>query len=776
MEVRCYDSYGNTINHLTQWDINQTVSIDWTLDNAPSFHFCNIDSEYAIVVESEIKNGKAISKIPNILLQSPNTIAVFVYLEDGDVDKVNGTEISVANISGRTVCTFQIPVRKKPQPQDYEFVENIEYASWVKLEQDLKEYVDSQLISYNARLNELAAWIFSSTGMIKKNLLENTMTGKTFDGVITTVNDDKSVSVSFAEDEIVGEQTALRAFEINTIELESGEYIISGCPLGGGADSYNLQIIDVENNSIVARDTGNGDVFFADANKKYKVQLCVSLKDTSKELVFYPMVRCSVVSDDTYEQYTHSLQKQIENIAFNANNQEVIDARAGSLIDRTFSNLTERLSADFDLCITQGELEKALSSVTTAYTTADNAIRKQVEQVAGRDYVGRFWRDEAGSICGEVFNDYKNNVASGDLSAANGSGTISTGEASMTWGKSVEATETCATAWGFWTKASKQNSTAWGASTVADAKGATACGYLTIATCEYSFVLGRANVEDTEEKYVVIVGNGNNSTSRSNALTLDWNGVLWVSGDITVTGSDNKTVSLMQTNQEIDDAHTGSIVKNTFSSLVARLNADFDACITQGELERALSSVTNAYTTADNVQNALLLTAMGLTKGSKNLLKNTTSSTTKNGLTFTVNDDGSITVNGTATADTEITLRNMTLLANTDYILSGCPSGGTGNSYRMYAINTSTWAIAGADYGSSYTLSTGNNTGWSFRIQIKSGYTANDLAFYPMLRYAEIADDTYEPYVPSLQEQINDLRAAIAAMNNTTTTVVSETE
>lgn len=229
--------------------------------------------------------------------------------------------------------------------------------------------------------------------------------------------------------------------------------------------------------------------------------------------------------------------------------------------------------------------------------------------------------------------------------------------------------------------------------------------------------------------------------------------------------------------QEVIDARKGSISQRTFPSLAARLSTDFDLCITQGELEKALSSVTTAYTTADKIQNALLLTAMGLAKGSKNLLKNTASSTTKNGLTFTVNDDGSVTVNGTATADTEITVRNMTLLANTDYILSGCPASEADEwQYRMYAINTSTWAIAGADYGygSDYTLSTGNNTGWSFRIQIKSGCTADDLVFYPMLRYAEIADDTYEPYTPSLQEQINALTSAVEALGGTVSTTNEE--
>ena len=36
--------------------------------------------------------------------------------------------------------------------------------------------------------------------------------------------------------------------------------------------------------------------------------------------------------------------------------------------------------------------------------------------------------------------------------------------------------------------------------------------------------------------------------------------------------------------------------------------------------------------------------------------------------------------------------------------------------------------------------------------------------FYPMLRYADISDDTYEPYKPSLQEQVTALTARIEAL------------
>jgi hypothetical protein len=40
------------------------------------------------------------------------------------------------------------------------------------------------------------------------------------------------------------------------------------------------------------------------------------------------------------------------------------------------------------------------------------------------------------------------------------------------------------------------------------------------------------NIEDTNEKYVSIVGNGTNYNNRSNAHTLDWDGNAWFAGTI----------------------------------------------------------------------------------------------------------------------------------------------------------------------------------------------------------------------------------------------------
>jgi hypothetical protein len=71
--------------------------------------------------------------------------------------------------------------------------------------------------------------------------------------------------------------------------------------------------------------------------------------------------------------------------------------------------------------------------------------------------------------------------------------------------------------------------------------------------------------------------------------------------------------------------------------------------------------------------------------GPKNKLKNAASTITANGITFTVNTDGTFTANGTATATALLQLNvfsNLNL-QNGNYILSGCPEGGSANTYRL---------------------------------------------------------------------------------------------
>lgn len=74
-----------------------------------------------------------------------------------------------------------------------------------------------------------------------------------------------------------------------------------------------------------------------------------------------------------------------------------------------------------------------------------------------------------------------------------------------------------------------------GYQTTASGNTSHAEGYGTIASQYYSHAEGIYNIEDTEDKYLHIVGNGASASARSNAHTLDWKGNAWFAGSVECT-------------------------------------------------------------------------------------------------------------------------------------------------------------------------------------------------------------------------------------------------
>lgn len=131
---------------------------------------------------------------------------------------------------------------------------------------------------------------------------------------------------------------------------------------------------------------------------------------------------------------------------------------------------------------------------------------------------------------------------------------------------------------------------------------------------------------------------------------------------------------------------------------------------------------------------------------SYNLLENTASSLEKNGVTFTVNEDKSITVNGTATASTQFNIIGLSdFLKKGDYILSGCPSDGGEEKYRIDIRKFNENTIA-KDTGNAKRFTITEDVEYKVLIRIGSGVTLNNLTFKPMIRKASVKNDRYMPY------------------------------
>jgi hypothetical protein len=154
----------------------------------------------------------------------------------------------------------------------------------------------------------------------------------------------------------------------------------------------------------------------------------------------------------------------------------------------------------------------------------------------------------------------------------------------------------------------------------------------------------------------------------------------------------------------------------------------------------------------------------------KNLLPMATAQGTGNGITFAVNDDGSVIVNGTATKNAAYNFITDQVLPAGKYRLSGCPAGGSVNTYRMQANKTKDGvSTSGAiDQGTGATLTVEEGDLITVYLVVLNGQTASNLRFYPMLRFYE-DDDKYEPgnvatHIPSPDGMVSGLTAVSPTM------------
>lgn len=136
--------------------------------------------------------------------------------------------------------------------------------------------------------------------------------------------------------------------------------------------------------------------------------------------------------------------------------------------------------------------------------------------------------------------------------------------------------------------------------------------------------------------------------------------------------------------------------------------------------------------------------------GNKNLIPYPYSDTTKtlNGITFTVNSDGSVTVNGTATAQAYFRLQQSFSLKKGQYFFSGCPKGGAGTTYSLY-LSTADYAFYKADIGNGISINAEEDKTVSIVINIAKDTTVENLVFKPQLEIGSTAT-AYTPYISDL--------------------------
>lgn len=154
----------------------------------------------------------------------------------------------------------------------------------------------------------------------------------------------------------------------------------------------------------------------------------------------------------------------------------------------------------------------------------------------------------------------------------------------------------------------------------------------------------------------------------------------------------------------------------------------------------------------DNILPISGRTGATLTRCGKNLLPNAAATNTSNGVTFTVNGDGSVTINGTATAmaslrlaggynDTDAVFRYR---AGEVYAMSMNASGY--GSFAMYSRQTGEWKSV-IQLNSASGLFRPEEDGYitDILLYIPAGTTVNNATVYPQIEVGAAAT-AYEPY------------------------------
>lgn len=115
------------------------------------------------------------------------------------------------------------------------------------------------------------------------------------------------------------------------------------------------------------------------------------------------------------------------------------------------------------------------------------------------------------------------------------------------------------------------------------------------------------------------------------------------------------------------------------------------------------------------------------------------------GITYTRNDDGSVTVNGTATALSAYNLFQTSIIAN---LTAGETYhmrlvGYEGTDIRMQVYSNGTWVAEGFGTDKTFTIPTDSTTNY-VRLRVGQGTTIDNVTVYPMVSKTEITE--YEPY------------------------------
>ena len=196
------------------------------------------------------------------------------------------------------------------------------------------------------------------------------------------------------------------------------------------------------------------------------------------------------------------------------------------------------------------DAQSALAQATNIVSYAEQTGKTDAEKAQARTNIGAVSEEELQAAMDEHF------PATGKLQA--GVGTSAAANGAVATGVGTTASGRASHAEGQLTTADGQVAHAEGYGTTASGDYSHAEGIGTLASGDYQHAFGKYNVEDTNDTYLEIAGNGTGDDARSNARTLDWNGNETLAGDLTVNKG---TANEMAVGQEVTSLKSAMLLE-----------------------------------------------------------------------------------------------------------------------------------------------------------------------------------------------------------------------
>lgn len=245
-DLVCYNTDDNIIDKLWQWDSDRIIVVkDIETTENIVFHFGNRKNKTTLkVTPTTNKDGNLEVKIPNCLLRQPCPIQIYVYegtAEDDDTE-------------GQTICTTQIPVRERPEPDSIEYEDIEDHVDYLKelvertevLETNLSQSIEdaeNTIENLNSKIEEFTSEADSLVNRINNEIdIIKAETSK----FITDANTSKEALQTEINDIIEGANTSK---ENISSEVDA---IISGA--NTSKETFQTEIDDVIENANVNKE------------------------------------------------------------------------------------------------------------------------------------------------------------------------------------------------------------------------------------------------------------------------------------------------------------------------------------------------------------------------------------------------------------------------------------------------------------------------------------------------------------------------------------------